>query len=204
MSLNPSTDKFTIEFGSHFYVPQLMQKYDEFLFHKNFPIKNIQAHIHESIQSISIPGMSLNTTSVADMSNIGALGNFKTNNPLTVTQQYPGNAPLNSIIDGTSVVVTFRNTLINWMYIYEIFRNYYSRNSGMKQFFIDIVLRDSSEIPMLNFKFEDCFASTMPGLEFSYNNSFRESKTFDVTFTFNAMSVNFLIPDFNKQNISTK
>lgn len=201
MSLNPSTDKFTIEFGPQFYVPELMTKYDEFLFHKNSPIKNIQAHIHESIQSISIPGMSLNTIAVNDLQNIGFAGNTKTQTPITINRQYMGNAPMNSVIESTTITVTFRNTLINWMYIYELFRNYYNRNTKLKEFFIDITLRDSAEIPMLNFMFEDCFTSGLPGLEFSYNTSFRESKTFDVTFTFNKMNVNFIIPSFNKKNI---
>lgn len=201
MSLNPSTDKFTIEFGPKFYVKGLMAKYDEFLFHKNSPIKNIQAHIHESIQSIVIPGMSLSTVGIDSLSNLGPGGNPKSQGLVTTSYQTPGNAPLNAIIESNTVVVTFRNTLINWMYIYEVFRTFYMRNSGMEQFFIDITLRDSAEIPMLNFSFNDCFTSQLPGLEFSYNTSFRESKTFDVTFTFSKMDVNFIIPTFNKKNI---
>lgn len=200
MSLNPNTDKFTIEFGDNFYIKELMKKYNEFLFHKNSPIKDIQSHIHESIQSVQIPGMSLSTTSVNDMSNIGAAGNLKTQAALTVNRQYAGNAPINSIIEGTTIVVTFRNTLINWMYIYELFRNYYARQNKLEEFFVDITLRDAAEIPMLNIFFEDCFTSSLPGLEFSYNTAFRETKTFDATFTFNKMNVNFLIPSFNKQN----
>lgn len=201
MSLNPNTDKFTIEFGSNFYVPELMDKYNEFLFHKNGPIKDIQSHVHESIQSIQIPGMTLSTVAVNDMSNIGGAGTVRSSAPLTVNRQYPGNAPLGALIESTSVVVTFRNTLINWMYIYELFRTYYQRQSKMEEFFIDITLRDASEIPMLQIYFDDCFTSAMPGLEFSFNTAFRESKTFDATFTFNKMDVNFLIPSFRKSNL---
>lgn len=201
MSLNPNTDKFTIEFGENFYVKSLMKKYNDFLFHKNSPIKDIQSHIHESIQSIQIPGMQLNVTNANNMSNIGAAGNLKSQAALTVNRNYIGNSPINEIIEGTTVTVTFRNTLINWMYIYELFRNFYSRNSGLNEFYVNIVLRDSAEIPMINIMFDDCFISALPGLEFSYNTSFRESKTFDVTFTFNKMDVGFIIPTFNKRDI---
>lgn len=201
MSLNPNTDKFTIEFGENFYVKELMEKYNEFLFHKNSPIKDIQSHIHESIQSIQIPGMQLNVVNVNGMSNIGAAGNLNSQAALTINRNYQGNAPINEIIDSTSITVTFRNTLINWMYIYELFRGSYARQSQLKQFFVNITLRDAAEIPMLNVEFSDCFISGLPGLEFSYNTSFRESKTFDVTITFNKMDFAFIIPSFQKKNI---
>lgn len=201
MSLNPSTDKFTIELGSDFYVNSLMEKYNDFLFHKNSQVKDLQSYMHESIQSIQIPGMNLQVVNVNGMSNIGAAGNVKTPAALTVNKSYVGNAPIAEIIESTTVTITFRNTIINWMYIYEFFRRRYERNSTLKNFDISVTLRDSADIPMLNILFDDCFISGLPGLEFSFNTGFRESKTFDIIFTFNKMNFNFIIPSFKKTNI---
>lgn len=201
--LNPATDKFNITFGSAFYNKELSKKYDDFLFTKNGVLKNIQAHLEESIQSISIPGMSLNTFAVTGLQNFGPTGNTKGRGTTTTNVTYPGNAPLNEVIQSTTVVVSFKNTLINWMFIYEIFRNKYYRNNSViiKDFDISIVLNDAAEIPMLQFNFVDCFISELPGLEFAFNQNFRETKSFDATFVFQKMDVNFLIPGFKLNQI---
>lgn len=201
--LNPSTDKYTIDFSGEFYPKLLIAKYDDFLFHKNHPIKNIQAHISESIQSITIPGMGLNILSVQGQNNLGSNPNYGQKAPVTSNTQYPGSAPMSEIIESTVVTLTLRNTILNWMYFYEFFRSFYSRTSKIDQikyFTVSIVVRDAAEIPMLSFSFEDCFISNLPGLEFSFNTTFRESKTFDVGITFNKMQVGFLIPNFIKSN----
>lgn len=200
--LNPSTDKYTIEFGGDFYPKEIVKKYDEFLFHKNHPIKNIQGHISESIQTVTIPGMALNTLTVQGLNNVGS-GGYNQPSPTTVNVNYPGNSPMNEIFEGTALNITLRNTIINWMYFYEFFRGFYNRTNkidGFTHFNLQIIVRDAAEIPMISFSFNDCFISNLPGLEFSFNTSFRESKTFDIGITFNKFDVGFLIPNFVKSN----
>jgi len=200
--LNPSLTNFRIEFSDSFFPKELTEKYDTFLFHKNTPFKLIKNHLYESIQNLEMPGISLNELSVTALPNLGfnpALGNF----PIpTVNRNYPGTESLNAVVDSTKVTITFKNTIINWMYIYEIFYSYYKRSRSISDFQITLIMMDSAEIPMIKFTVSDCYVSTLPGLSFAYNSSFNESKTFDTSFTFNKFDVEFMIPDFNITKIS--
>ena len=88
------------------------------------------------------------------------------------------------------------------MYIYEVFYNYYLRSRNLSDFQLVITLHDAAEIPLMQFVFKDCFTSVIPGLEFAFNSQFRESKTIDASFVFNALESRFMIPEFkiNIQN----
>lgn len=205
--LNPSIDKYTIEFGSGFFDNEIAKKYNDYLFHMNGPIKNIKDHIQESIQLVSIPGFSLNLLQVQNLGNLKntqfqSMGNKPSNFPhTTINRQYVGTANQNDILTEQTISFTFRNTLLNWMYIYEVFYNYYRRSRNLSDFQIVITLHDAAEIPLMQFIFRDCFTSSLPGLEFAFNAQFREAKTIDAGFAFNALDSKFMIPDFNLKKI---
>ena len=40
--INPSSDKFILEFSNHIFDNEISKKYDDYLFHLNGPIKNIK------------------------------------------------------------------------------------------------------------------------------------------------------------------
>ena len=155
--LNPSVDKYTIEFGSGFFNNEIAEKYDKYLFHMNGPIKNIKDHIQESMQMVSIPGFNLNVLQVASIGNLknatfAAPGKTPNNFPHTsMNRQYAGTSNQNDILESQSVSITFRNTMLNWMYIYEVFYNYYKRSRSLSDFQIVITLYDAGEIPMMQF-----------------------------------------------------
>ena len=209
--LNPSTDKFQIEFSQEFYPEELTKKYDNYLFYLNGPFKSIQSHFIESIQSLNIPGINLGIVSALGLSNIGSNKANQLSNivggdkskfpPTTITRYYPGTTSQNEIVDGNQVNITFRNTIINWCYIYENLFSYYARTRTVDSFNLTLTMFDSSEVPMLRFRFSDCFVAQIPGLEFAYNQSFRDAKTIDAGFVFNKFDVDFLIPSFNLQEI---
>jgi hypothetical protein len=205
--LNPSTDKFTIEFSSDFFPEELTAKYDNFLTYMNGPVKYLQPHLMESIQSVNIPGWNIATTSANNLNNLkgvnlGSMGNRGVGQQpeSTVNRVFAGSAPINEIVDGTVINITFRNTMLNWMYIFECMRGYYKRTRDLTLFRVVITLMDAAEIPMLQFVYSDCMVAVMPGLEFSFSQAFREAKTIDAGFIFNKVDVNFLIPGFNTLN----
>lgn len=202
--LNPATDKYTIEFSKNFFDDSLVGKYDDYLYHLNSPIKNIVNHIHESVQSITIPGFNLNVTNVVGLSNLtNNIPNSRTPNKFahtTVNKQFPGNSPLSELFDSQIINLTLKNTVLNWMFFYEVMRGYYERTRTLKDFYITITVMDAAEIPLLQFIFSDCFVANMPGLTFASNEDFRESKTIDAGFAFNKLDIKFLIPKFNKVN----
>jgi len=205
--LNPSTDKYTVEFSQDFYKNIFTQKYDDYLFVLNGPVKHIHTHIHESIQTIDIPGINLSTLTVAGLNNLknqpySGIGKTPRNavSP-TVNLQYPGNNPVNEVIDSTVVNMTFRNTILNWMYIYEVMRNHYERSRTVPDFSIMINVMDAAENSILQFIFSGCFVAQIPGLSFSFNNSFRETKTIEAGFAFNKMDIKFSLPEFNLKKL---
>jgi len=200
--INPVLSNFQVVFGSSFFPKEVTEKYDKFLFTKNYPFKSLESYFYETIQNIDMPGINLSTIVANGLPNLGLnpTGNLK--GGTSINRHYQGTANQNDIIDGISVNVTFRNTILNWMYCYEILYKHYARKTTIKDFSLSLVMKDSAEIPMINFALGDCFISQMPGLSFSYNQAFNESKTFDVGFTFNKFDINFLLPDFDLLNIN--
>ena len=161
--LNPILSNFRIDIDDNFFPIEITQKYDEFLYYKKSPFKSIKSHLYESIQQLNIPGINLALMNVTGLQNLGqnpSLSNFPNT---TVNKSFPGTAPLNEIIDGTSISITFRNSILNWMYCYEMLYSYYKRTRVLKDFQIILTLSDSAEIPMIRWKFSSCFASGSKG-----------------------------------------
>lgn len=202
--LNPSTDKFFLEFSGEFFNTTFIEQYNDFLKHKNHPIKELPGHIVESVQNVQIPGMTLNTLIIdglnnTGLSNPGMFGNLVA--PPTVNANYSGTSNINQIIESNIITVTFKNTIINWMYFYQYFRAYYDRNRPVTEFEIRLIVKDAANIDMLMFRFSNSFISGMPGLEFAFNEAFRESKTIDIQFTYSGYNVDFILPGFKKLNV---
>lgn len=207
--LNPSLTNFTVTFGNNFYPDELTKKYNNFLFHKNYPFRTINGLVNESIQSIQIPGISLNIQTVTGLENTGKNPRNvkdKNGNPdfphTTIQRHYPGTASMNEIYDSNQVVIGFKNYLINYLYFWEILFKYYKRSREVELFPITICMKDSGEVDTIKFSLIDVFISGLPNLLFSYNQSFNDpTLSFDLTCTFNRMDVDFIIPNFNINEI---
>jgi hypothetical protein len=200
--INPILSNFRIEFGSSFFPMVITKKYENFLFHKNYPFKTMDSYLYETIQELNLPGINLNTLQISGIPNLGS-NPSKINFPHTIiNRSYPGTSSQNEIIEGVTITITLKNTIINWMYCYEVLYKYYKRTREIQDFYILLIMHDSTQIPMIQFKASDCFISGMPGLSFSFLQSFNELKSFDVTFTFNKFDVDFIIPNFNIKAIN--
>lgn len=216
--LNPSLNNFRVSFSPDAFPKELTEKYDTFLFQQNTAFKTIQSHVLESIQNLTMPGINLNTITAAGLNNLGKNpwgpgnedsiggkpgGPDKNGFPhSTVNATFPGTAPMNEIVDSISANITFRNSILNWCYFYELFYDYYKRSRSIKEFSIYIDMFDSARLPMIRFSLGYCFVATIPGLEFAANQTFNDTKTFDLGFVFNKFDVEFLVPGF-KQEILT-
>ena len=198
--LNPVLSNFRIQFGEFLFPENIVEKYDRFLFAKNYPLKNFRSYFHETIQTLQIPGENFQTLLVNGLPNIrnARIENFP---HTTVNRTYPGTSPLNEVVDGVTVTITFRNSILNWLYLFEWMYKYYKRTREALVFDVNLIMMDSAEVPMINFRLIDCYVSSLPGLEFAYNGSFSESKTFDMSFVFNRFDVRMMIPDFNSETL---
>lgn len=201
--LNSILSNFRISFGDEFFPTSITEKYTNFLYLKGYPIKSLEGYLLETIQNFDIPGLALQTLAINALGNVGNNFDSFDNFPeTTINRNFPGTSSINDIVEGSVLNVTFKNSLFNWMFCYEMLRSYYKRTREVDMFYVSIVIMDSAEIPMVRFKFGDCFLSNMPGLSFSYNSTFNESKTFDAGFTFNTFDVDFLLPNFDLTKIN--
>jgi hypothetical protein len=207
--LNPSLNNFSVMFSSEFFPEFLIQKYDNYLFHKNYPFKTMQSLIIEGIQSISVPGIGLQTITVTGMENTGSNPRQKTDQhghkdfpAPTNNRVYPGTSPLSEISEGQIVTISYKNYLINWMYMFEIYWGYYRRSRTLDLFNITLTMKDSSEIDQIRFRLEDCFLTSLPNLVFSFTQAFNESQSFDVGFIFQKYNVDFCTPSFDLETIN--
>ena len=198
--LNPTLSNFRIVLSDDFFPEAISEKYNSYLYRINYPLKDVQSYIHETIQNLTIPGLSLQTIAVEAMANNKI---FSPQSPdfthTTHKEIYEGSASMSDVIDSNTCQVTFKNTILNWMYLFEMCYSHYKRKRITKVGSIYLVMHDSSDIPNIMFNMQRAFISNMPGLEFAYNDSFSESKTFDVTFTFNQLDVKFLIPELKQE-----
>jgi len=194
--INPILTNFRVILGATFFPPTLTKKYDSYFFMKNYPFKTLKGYFYETIQEVTIPGINLNQISVEGLANLGILNKQSEFQPTTVDKTFPGSAPINKIVENNTISISFRNTIMNWMYCYEVLHGYYIRKRVIEDFYIQLIFMDSAEIPVIGFKLSDCYVSTMPGLTFSMTQGFNETRQFECGFTFNKFDVEFLMPEF--------
>lgn len=194
MSLNPNTSNFNVSFSSAFFSKEIDEKYDDFLKHENSPIKDIASYILESIQSVSPPGFEYQEIVIQ---NVGAGNNKGQSYDLPMA----GTANESQILDTQNLVVTFRNTILNWSRMNEFAEAYYARERTVTTFDITITFMDSSGLPIIVYYYTNCFISGIPGLLFSNTEEMNDSKTFDVRFSYGQIKRKVIIPQFKKTNV---
>lgn len=192
---------FRISLNDYFFPDNITTKYEDFLFHKNYPFKTMKGYLHETIQELNIPGLNISGIKVEGLNNTGINGIGNSYAQVTSNRQYPGTLPINDIIEDTVVSIVFRNTLINYIFCYEILHKFYKRQREVTDFGISLIMMDSAEIPVIRFNLSDCYINKIPGLNFSYVQNFNQSKTFEIGFAFNKFDVDFCIPSFDLEKI---
>lgn len=198
--LNPVLSNTKVVIGHEFFPEELVSKYDNYLYSINFPFKTLESYIHETIQNISIPGIQLNTVSVESMPNL--VGNVPGSDTFfhpTHTETYEGTVSQIDTDTDKTATITFKNTIINWMYMFEHCYEHYKRKRITRVGSVYVIMYNAAEVPVLQFQMQRCFISNIPGLEFAFNEGFSESKTFDVTFTFNQLDIKFILPDMKQK-----
>ena len=199
--LNPATDKFKVAFLGLFDDKNVTEKYDKYLYTRNHPLKTIEEAITETIVGVNTPGVNLQTTTITGMPNVGS---SRPATPSSTQMLVPANTSLAEMFESQVLTIQMRNNILNYLFFYEAFyANYLPENSDEYLFFTVVVdILDSAEIPMMRFKFGNCFITTMGGMELFTNNGFREAKTLDLGITFNTMDVEIIIPGFKTKTMS--
>ena len=196
LSLSPRFDLFHFELPKDWFPEEVLTKYGELLQKNQTVISNPVDYINESIQGITIPGISeLTMVQEQTSTNDHTLGKLRYNREPSHDNYYK--VPTNPIQNiGKDFTVTFRQNqgLYNYFMIYETVFWHICKpqmfDKGEDVFKIDI-LNERGEVCSSILLYQP-LVSGMDGLSFSYNKAERSAETFDLTFNFNNINFDFV------------
>lgn len=194
LSLSPRYDQFRFALPKDFLPEDVTRKYAKILSKNPGVIRTPIDYLNESIQGISIPGLSDLIITQTQHSKNPIQGPHKINVEPKLDINYMSTAnPLDKI--ERTFKVTFRRNqgLFNYFMLYETIFHHFLKainKPADRVFYVELLDSDGTVISKI--KFEDCFIEGIEGLEFSYNKTEREVGTFDVTFHFNNLDFDFV------------
>lgn len=191
LSLSPRYDLIRFHLPKTFIPAEIEEKYTKLLNSDSFTITSSIEYLNESIQSITMPGIS-GLTIVQDQhgsNNItsinGLNGRLNVEPKHEITYLSSGN-PLEKIDKEFKVTFRTNQGLYNYFMLYETAFHYACREfkcGPESVMYIEILNEDGVVVSKV--KFIDVYMDGIEGLEFNYTKIERESNTFDVTFKFN-------------------
>jgi hypothetical protein len=196
LSLSPRYDLIRFQLPKTFIPEDVAQKYTEALNTDAYTLNNAIDYLNESIQGITIPGLSGLTTIQQQH---GFNGINKTNKRLNVEPMHeityltPEN-PLEKMDKEFKVTFRTNQGLLNYFMLYETAFHYacreYRANPEMVMY---VELLDENGTVISRVKFIDVYMDGIEGIDFNYSKIEREANTFDVTFKFNNIDFEYLI-----------
>ena len=199
LSLSPRWDLFRFSFPKDFLPAPINDKYMNVLSKNAGVIVTPIDYLNESIQSISIPGISdiniqqqQHSTNSIVRSNIPGKKVINTE-PKTDITYTTSNNPLDKIEKEFRVKFRLNQGLFNYYMLYEtiFYRICKPLDYGPdKVLYIEIL--DETGTIRSRIKFFDVYIDGIEGLEFDYSKLDRESNDFSVTFKFNNIDFEFL------------
>lgn len=200
LSLSPRYDLVRFHLPKTFIPPIVEEKYTKYLNTEAYTMKTAIDYLNESIQGVTMPGISgLTTTQQQHGSN-----NINLNNPINrnrinvepmheITYISSGN-PLEKMDKEFKVTFRTNQSLLNYFMLYETAFYYACREYRWDcepVMYIEILNEDGTVISKV--KFIDVYIDGIEGLDFNYSKVEREANTFDVTFKFNNIDFEYLI-----------
>lgn len=191
LSLSPRYDLIRFHLPKTFIPKEVEEKYTKLLNTDSYTIKSSIDYLNESVQSITMPGISgLTITQQQHGTNgiprtSGIKGRIDTEPMHEITYISSGN-PLEKMEKEFKVTFRANQGLLNYFMLYETAFHYACRAYRWKPesvMYIEILNEDGTVISKV--KFQDVYMDGIDGLEFSYSKVERETNTFDVTFKFN-------------------
>lgn len=187
MILQGRNDLFKIELPRLFIPKEVKERYTPYLFRMPTPVTDVSDIVNWSIQSISIP-------------------NF---NYQPIEQVKPGNTPQakgtvkkwrqslsHEMLIDRSFTITFQllDGNVNYWIMLETFFYWYDFQTK-DPYTLDIPLHifDTEGVRMYSVQFHDCLFTGLNQFTLSYSDMSPEFRTFEATFAFNEMKMDFSI-----------
>ena len=198
LSLSPRYDLVRFSFPKTFLPKEIEEKYTAILNKENATLTTAIDYLNESIQSVTMPGISELTIQQVQHGSNG----INTNLPIKklnvepaheMTYIAPGN-PLEKIEKEFKVTFRANQGLINYFMLYETaFYLICKGTGGDCEPVLYIDLMDEKGTVISRVKYMDVHMDGLEGREFNYTKVERESDTFEVTFKFNNIDFEYFI-----------
>lgn len=198
LSLSPRWDLFRFSFPKDFLPEVVSEKYAKILSRNAGVLVTPIDYLNESIQNITIPGISdINMQQQQHSANAIK----RTDTPKKVINVEPktdityksSTNPLDNIEKSFKVGFRMNQGLYNYFMIYEtIFYRICKPYDVGPDSVLYIELLDETGTICARIKFFDVYIDGIDGLDFDYSKLDRENNSFDVTFKFNNIDFDFL------------
>jgi hypothetical protein len=200
LSLSPRYDLIRFYLPKTFIPTEVEEKYTKFLNNDAYTIKTAIDYLNESIQGVTMPGISeLTMTQQQHGSN-----NIKTDlpgqrkrinvEPIHEISHISSGNPLEKMDKEFKVTFRTNQGLLNYFMLYETAFYYACREyrwNAEPIMYIEILNEDGTVISKV--KFIDVYIDGIEGLDFNYSKIEREANTFDVTFKFNNIDFEYFV-----------
>ena len=194
LSLSPRYDLFKFSFPKDFLPETVANKYNEILLKNPGVISSAIDYLNESIQGVSLPGISDILMSQVQHSfnpNKRGLGKINVEPAHDFTYKSTNN-PLSNIDREFKVTLRFNQGLYNYFMLYEtIFHHLCKHINKESEPVLYVEILDESGLIVSRIKLIDVHIAGIDGLDFNYNKIERDSGTFDVSFKFNNIDFEF-------------
>lgn len=185
LSTDPQSNLFGFQIPDDFFFPSITEKYDKVLKAMGGTFTSIVDVINESIQTVQIPGMSFEMVTQEDSGSTGL-------NTISLPDK-----KLRDTIESHEIIVSLRHIdgFLNYFCLLEHFIKYFKHKRDdsvngetggtiKSDLTLPIILLQRSGNPIFVVLFQRCYLTNIPQLEFTYNQSIAEFKTFDIKFYF--------------------
>ena len=198
LSLSPRYDLIRFHLPKTFIPTEVEEKYTKFLNTDAYTMKSAIDYLNESIQGVSMPGISgLTITQQQHGSNNIKLDSIKKRinvEPMHEINHISSGNPLEKMDKEFKVTFRLNQGLYNYFMLYETAFYYACREYRWDcepVMYIEILNEEGTVISKV--KFIDVYIDGIEGLDFNYTKVEREANTFDVTFKFNNIDFEYFV-----------
>lgn len=195
ISLSPRYDLFRIALPKSFLPQEIIEKYSKIIQRDPNVFTTPIDYLNESIQGVTIPGLSELTIEQTQHSNnsIERIKNKINVEPSLQIVYKSADNPLAKLEREFSITFRKNQGLYNYFMLYETAFYQFCKpldKSIDRTIYVELLGEKGEVISFVLFK--DCYIDGMEGLEFGYNKTERDSGTFSVRFKFNNIDFDYV------------
>jgi hypothetical protein len=179
MLINPKLNSFYFNFPKGFFSERVTGKYEAYIKKQPIPFDNVQQYVNSTIQSINIPGLSID--SVEQVRYLGKKANYKSSTPI-------------QDLFSKDFTIGFKETdgFINYFIMLDTVLDFL--NFGNPQIFIqDLPVRimDSEGNVIVSLTFKEVIFTSFSEISFSYTANNPQFQSFSLGFKCNYLDYQY-------------